>query len=123
MKKLMLASVVAFAPAAVFADDVFGTWKSAPNEDGGFLVMTIAACDDKICGTIADVGGDGDRSVIGRQMLWDMEARGGGSYRGGKIWAADTDKTYRSKMSLSGNTLSTSGCVGPICRAVEWSRQ
>ncbi|MEM9716872.1 MAG: DUF2147 domain-containing protein [Pseudomonadota bacterium] len=123
MKKLMLASVIALAPSALFADDVFGTWKSAVNAEGNFLVMTVAACGAKICGTISDVSSGGDQSVIGKKMLWDMEARGNGSYRGGRIWAADTGKEYRSKMSLSGNTLSTSGCVGPICRSVDWARQ
>ena len=123
MKKLMLAAVVAMTPSFAFADDAFGSWKSTPNDEGNFLIMELSACGAKICGTITDVSSGGNQSVIGRQMIWDMEARGGGKYRGGKIWAADTDKTYRAKMALSGNTLSTSGCVGPICRAVDWSRQ
>jgi len=123
MKKLMLASVLALAPSAVFADDVFGSWQSAPNEEGNYLVMSVAACGAKICGTITGVSEGGDASIVGRQMLWDMEAKGGGKYGGGKIWAADTDKTYRSKMTLSGNSLSTAGCVGPICRSVAWARQ
>ena len=51
-----------------------------------------------------------------------LQAKGGGSYSGGKIWAPDTDKTYRSKMTLSGNALKVSGCVGPICRGQTWTR-
>ena len=51
-----------------------------------------------------------------------MAADGGGKYSGGKIWAPDRDKTYRSKMELSGDRLKVSGCVGPICRGQTWAR-
>ncbi|MEO0343152.1 MAG: DUF2147 domain-containing protein [Pseudomonadota bacterium] len=122
MKKLMLASVIAFAPAAVFADDIFGTWKSEANDEGAYITVEIAACGAEICGTIKSAENGADASVVGKPIIWDMTARGGGSYRGGTIWAADTDKEYRSKMSLSGNSLSVSGCVGPICRSQTWTR-
>ena len=57
-------------------------------------------------------------------MLWDMSADGDGYYSGGKIWAPDADKTYSSKMSLSGSTLVVKGCVagGLICRGQDWTR-
>lgn len=122
MKKLMLASLVAFAPMTAFADDVFGTWKSEPNEEGNFITVEIAACGSEICGTIKSVAEGADASVVGKPIIWDMKARGNGSYKGGTIWAPDTDKEYRSKMSLSGNNLSVSGCVGPICRSQNWTR-
>jgi len=51
-----------------------------------------------------------------------MKPKGGGSYTGGRIWAPDVDKTYRSKMALSGNRLKVSGCVGPICRSQNRTR-
>ncbi|MEO1562696.1 MAG: DUF2147 domain-containing protein [Pseudomonadota bacterium] len=122
MKKLLLASAIALAPAAAFADDVFGLWASEPNDEGGFIVVDIKACGSAICGTIVDARNGADNSIVGEPIIWDMEARGGGSYRGGTIWAPDTDKEYRSKMSLSGNNLSVSGCVGPICRSQNWTR-
>ena len=53
-----------------------------------------------------------------------MAAKGGGAYGGGKVWAPDRDKTYNSKMQLSGDSLAVSGCVlgGIICRASDWTR-
>ncbi|MEL7184660.1 MAG: DUF2147 domain-containing protein, partial [Pseudomonadota bacterium] len=63
-------------------------------------------------------------SIVGRQIIWDMQPQGGGAYGGGRIWAPDQDKTYRSKMSLNGNRLKVEGCVlgGAICRGQTWSR-
>jgi uncharacterized protein (DUF2147 family) len=59
----------------------------------------------------------------GRQIVWDMEPRGNGSYRDGQIYAPDRDRTYSSNMTLSGDTLSVEGCVMFICRAQTWTRQ
>ena len=61
---------------------------------------------------------------LGKQLIWDMGVDGGGYYSGGKIWAPDADKTYKSKMSLDGNTLTVKGCVagGLVCRGQDWSR-
>ena len=122
MKKLILASVISCAPMAVMADDVFGKWATEPNDEGGYIIVDIQACGGAICGTIVDVKNGADASIVGKPIIWDMQARGGGSYRSGTIWAPDTDKEYRSKMSLSGDTLSVSGCVGPICRSQNWNR-
>jgi len=60
---------------------------------------------------------------IGKKIIWDMEAQGDGSYSGGKIWSPDRDKTYKSKMTLSGSKLAVEGCVMMICRdGGTWSR-
>ena len=59
---------------------------------------------------------------IGKKLVWDMQAKGSGRYKRGKIWQPSTDKVFKSKMSLSGNTLKVSGCVGPICKKQTWSR-
>ncbi len=45
-----------------------------------------------------------------------MVAQGDGAYGDGKIWSPDRDKTYNSKMQLSGDALQVSGCVFGICR-------
>ena len=123
MKHLIAAAIVAVAGAgAALADPVTGTWKTETGETGGYLHVKIAPCGSNICGTIDKVVNNDNQSIVGRQMIWDMQAKGGGSYSGGKIWAPDADKTYRSKMSLNGNSLKVSGCVGPICRGQTWTR-
>lgn len=120
-------AALALSAGAAMADPVVGTWKTQPGDDGNYALVTIAKCGSQICGTLGkgfdSSGNTIDSPNIGRKMIWDMNADGGGSYSGGKIWAPDRDKTYKSKMSLSGNTLKVSGCVLGICRSQTWKRQ
>ena len=118
---LALAAATAFAvPAA--ADPAEGTWRSQPGETGGYIHVRIATCGSNVCGTITDVVGNTNTSIVGRRIIWDMQPRGNGQYRGGKIWAPDQDKTYNSKMTLSGNSLQVEGCVAVFCRGQTWTR-
>ena len=48
---------------------------------------------------------------VGKQIVRDILPAGGGACEGGKVRAADRDKTYRSTMQLTGDDLSVSGCV------------
>ena len=111
------------AATASFADPIEGTWQSPTNAEGASLQVQISACGSAFCGTIVKVTG-GDTSSQGKRMIWDMKAAGSGSYKGGKVWAPDDDKTYRGKLDLSGNSLKVSGCVlgGAICRGETFSR-
>lgn len=122
---LSLAAGLALGGAAL-ADPVVGTWKTQPGDDGNFAHVRIYECGASLCGVLERAydaaGAQMASDAVGKRMIWDMAAEGNGAYSGGRIWAPDRDKTYRSKMQLSGNRLSVSGCVGPICRAQEWSR-
>jgi len=123
MKHLIAAACLALASAGMaLAEPTTGTWKTEPGDTGAFLHVKIEACGDKLCGTITKVVNSDTMSSLGKPIIWDMKAKGNGRYSGGKIWAPDTDKTYRSKMSLNGDTLKVSGCVGPICRGQIWTR-
>jgi uncharacterized protein (DUF2147 family) len=130
MKTLTLGLTVALILATgAFADQVAGKWKTQEGEEGGYLHVDIAPCGSSICGTIAKAYGAGggvtaDYEHLGKRLIWDMKADGNGSYSGGKIWAPDADKTYKSKMSLNGNRLEVKGCVagGLICRGQTWTR-
>ncbi|MEL6700246.1 MAG: DUF2147 domain-containing protein [Pseudomonadota bacterium] len=124
MKHLIAAAALAVLGTAASADPVLGTWKSQPGETGGFIHVSMAQCGTKICGTIVDVIGNDNTSIIGRQIIANMSPNGGGAYSGGTIWAPDTDKTYNSKMSLSGGSLEVQGCVlgGAVCRGQTWTR-
>jgi len=124
MKHLIAAATLAVLGSAASADDVLGTWKSAPGETGGFIHVTMSQCGSKICGTIAKVVGNDNTSIVGRQIIANMSPNGGGSYSGGTIWAPDQDKTYKSRMTLSGNSLEVKGCVlgGAVCRGQTWTR-
>ena len=123
-----LAAAMAFvAGAALAADPVFGIWKTKPDDNGNFGHIDVNACGDKICGTlIKSFDGAGKEFAsdnVGKKIIWDMENQGDGKYGNGKVWSPDRDKTYSSKMKLSGNGLAISGCVLGICRdGGTWTR-
>jgi len=128
MKKFVLVAALLLAGPA-FAGNEAGKWQTAPGETGGYLHVQISSCGANVCGTIVgavDKDGKLDPAYkhLGKPIIWDMKADGDNSYGGGKVWAPDTDKTYKSKMSLSGNTLTVKGCVagGLICRGQDWKR-
>ncbi|MBO9472497.1 DUF2147 domain-containing protein [Shimia sp. R10_1] len=124
---LTCAGLMCAGATAALADPVEGTWKTQPGDTGGYLHVKIASCGSAICGNI-DKAFDANGQVVsnyehqGKKMLWDMGADGGGAYSGGKIWAPDADKTYNSKMTLKGSTLTVKGCVAVICRGQDWTR-
>ncbi|WP_164657962.1 DUF2147 domain-containing protein [Tropicibacter sp. Alg240-R139] len=130
MKKLILGAALGLGLAGTAAaDPVAGIWKTERADDGAYLHVGIAPCGSAICGTI-DTAFDSAGNMspeyehLGKQMIWDMVPDGGGAYSGGKIWAPDSNKTYSSKMSLNGNSLTVKGCVagGLICRGQNWTR-
>ena len=123
MRSLIVVTCILLAgAAAALAEPVSGMWKTEPGDSGAFLHVEIAPCGAEICGTITKVVGSDNQSSLGKPIIWEMKSKGKGKYSGGKIWAPDADKTYKSKMSLSGDELKVSGCVGPFCRSQTWSR-
>ena len=126
LKKLALAATAIALATPALADPVLGLYKTQPGDDGNYAHVELYQCDTEICGVIrATFDGAGnaiESDNIGKRMIWDMTAEGNGFYGGGKIWAPDRDKTYNSKMELSGNTLGVSGCVLVVCRSQAWSR-
>ncbi len=123
MRAAIVAVVMLMAGAAV-ANPVEGVWKTQEDE-GAYAHVAFAPCGDKLCGVIARTfkdGGEYASANIGKPLVWDMAADGGGAYSGGKIWQPSSDKVYTSKMALSGDSLKVSGCVGPICKKQTWAR-
>ncbi|MGB3280225.1 MAG: DUF2147 domain-containing protein [Pseudorhodobacter sp.] len=125
MKKLMMAAALTLAAGMAQAEDsVLGTWKTQV-DDGAYAHVKFTTCGAKLCGVIArtfNSTGEYKSPNIGKKLVWDMDSNGGGAYSGGKIWQPSTGKEYKSKMSLSGDTLKVSGCWGPICKKQTWSR-
>ncbi|MFT6604996.1 MAG: hypothetical protein ACJA2X_000172 [Halocynthiibacter sp.] len=124
MKKLILAAAFCLGATGAMADPVEGIWKTQV-DDGAYAHVNMTTCGASLCGTIARTfndTGEYKSANLGKKIVWDMMAKGGGDYSDGKIWQPSKDKIYKSKMSLAGNTLKVSGCVGPICKAQTWSR-
>lgn len=128
MKRLTLAALLTFGLAGgAFADPLEGTWRTAKDDNGNYGLIQVAKCGSKLCGKLVK-SFDSSGSVIssdhtGRNIISETVATGGGNYKG-KVYSPDRDKTYNSKLVLSGNTLKVSGCVLGICRdGGTWKRQ
>ena len=129
MKSVLTATVAVLGFAGVaLADPAEGVWKTEV-DDGAYAHISIAKCGAKLCGTfVRTFNSDGEykSDVIGKRVFWDMNPEGGGVYssdKSGRIWRPSNDKTYKSKMTLTGtNSLLVQGCVGPICPKQNWTR-
>lgn len=127
MKRIAITAAALLALAApAFADPLEGMWRTAQDDNGNSGLIQVAPCGNALCGTLVksfDASGNDMASAnIGRQIISQTVASGGGEYRG-KIYSPDRDKTYSSKLQLSGDTLSVSGCVIGICRdGGTWTR-
>ena len=128
MKKLILAAAVtALSVLPSFADPVEGMWRTTKDDNGNSGMIQVAPCGSKICGTLVKSFDPAGKSMasdnIGKKIIWDMVAKGNGAYGSGKIWSPDRDKTYSSKMQMTGNQLKVKGCIFGICRdGGTWTR-
>ncbi len=125
MRRPVLAAALALLAGPALADAT-GRWATQPNEEGGFLIVDIQPCGEKLCGTIVEARRDGavraDYPHLGRKMITDMEPDGPDKWDDGEIWAPDDDKTYSASMELNGDVLSVEGCVIVFCRGQDWKR-
>ncbi len=126
MKVFRLAAVIALGFAApVLADPIEGVWKTQV-DDGAYAHVTIAPCGGNFCGVISrtfNASGEYKSENIGKQLVRNMAAQGGGAYKG-KVWRPSNNKIYIGKMTLNGDKLKLRGCVagGLICSAQNWVR-
>ncbi len=127
MKKIAMAAAALIALAApALADPLEGMWRTSSDDNGNSGIIEVAPCGAALCGTLVQSfdanGADMASANIGRQIISETVARGGGAYRG-KVWSPDRDKTYNSRLQLTGDNLSVSGCVFGICRdGGSWTR-
>lgn len=123
---LVAASALGFYTTAFSNSSAVGTWQTESNGKG-YLHVAVEPCDDALCGTIimafdADDVANESYEHIGKKMIWGMKPGAESGWVGGRIWDPSGDKTYKSKMSVSGDTLNVSGCVLMFCRSQVWNR-
>lgn len=101
------------------AADAKGVWL----RDNGDSRIRIAPCGNALCGSIAWLKEAGGPAKIGQRIFYEMKPSGASQWSGSAFNPED-GRTYSGTMSVSGNILTTSGCVlgGLICRSVTWSR-
>jgi len=127
MKYLLTAACLTLGTVAS-AQDITGIWQTEANDEGSFLHVSFAPCGDKVCGTIGrafnkDLEAAPNYEHSGKNMVWDMAPSGEGSWKGGKIWDPSKDKTYSSKMEMTGDNLKVSGCVASVfCQSQVWRK-
>ncbi len=110
----VLASLV---PA--FAGDATGVWL----RENGKGTVRFTQCGGALCGAVASVKDPESPAKVGQRVFYDMVPSGENSWSG-HAFNPEDGRTYSGKMTLSGNSLTTSGCVlgGLICKTVHWSR-
>ena len=91
--------------------------------DSGSSKVRFAPCGDAICGSIVWLKEANTPAKIGQQIFFDMKPDGPGQWKG-QAFNPEDGKTYSGKMTLSGTTLTTAGCVfgGLICKSAVWSK-
>lgn len=115
-----IALALASMATSARAQDATGTWL----RENGESRVRFAKCGDALCGTVAWLKDPAkSTSKIGQRVFYDMKPNGDGQWAG-QAFNPEDGKTYSGKMTLSGSTLTTAGCVfgGIICRSVTWSR-
>lgn len=123
---LFLLSLIACGP--VLADPIEGLWRTAPDDHGDIGYIRVDDCGSGYCGVLERAENAQGETIqpdtLGRKIVWNLKASKSGEYEG-LIYAPDRDKEYMSKLELSGNRISVSGCVlgGLICRnGGQWTR-
>lgn len=128
MKKFAILIVIALSFAGpALADPLEGIWQTSQDDNGNFGQIAVTVCGTAFCGVLVRAydatGKQIDSPNIGKQIIWDMAPFGDGRYGNGKVWSPDRDKTYNSKIVLSGDRLTVKGCVFGICRdGGTWAR-
>ena len=110
----------AFLAAPVLAQDLAGTtWL----RETGASRVKFAPCGEALCGSIVWLKDPNGPAKLGQQVFFDMKPDGAGQ-RAGQAFNPEDGKTYSGKMTLSGATLTTAGCVfgGLICKSTNWSK-
>lgn len=119
LRPFAIAAALAMFATPSLAQEVTGTWL----RDSGASKVRLAKCGEAVCGTISWLKDSSGPAKLGQRIFYDMKPSGAGKWSGSAFNPED-GKTYSGTMSLSGDMLTTAGCVmgGLICRSVKWSR-
>ncbi len=114
-----VAAIILTVTAVPALADPTGTWL----RDNGNSRVRIAPCGSNFCGTLTWVKDPSGPAKVGQRIFYDMAPAGANAWAG-KAFNPEDGKTYSGKLTLSGSTMTTSGCVlgGLICRSVSWRK-
>jgi uncharacterized protein (DUF2147 family) len=120
MRRALLVGVAILTASSALAADVTGEWA---RDDGAARIRFSACGGDAVCGFLAWKRDPKGAGKIGEQLFFDMKPNGTDSWAGSAFNPED-GKHYTGKMTLSGDHLTTAGCVlgGLICKSFGWTR-
>ena len=129
MRRFIFGVIIAATSSMAVAVGLNGIWKTAADDDGAYLEVTLGPCDSdssKTCGTISKAftkeGPDPKYADLGKPIVMDMKSHDGKNYSGGTVWDPEKNKTYKSKLHLKGDVLDVEGCISFICIGQDWTR-
>ena len=105
--------------ATAGAQEVVGVWE----RDTGASRVRFSKCGDALCGSLSWLKDQTGPAKVGQRIFYDMKPNGANKWSGSAFNPED-GKTYSGTMTLSGDSLTTAGCImgGMICRTVKWNR-
>jgi uncharacterized protein (DUF2147 family) len=120
MTRAFIAGLASVMASAAMAGDATGEWL---RDDGAAKVRFSPCGGDALCGFIAWKKDPNGPAKIGEQVFFDMKPNGPGAWAG-TAYNPEDGKRYNGKITLSGDHLTTAGCVlgGLICKSFGWSR-
>lgn len=117
------AALILGAAPALAADPV-GLWRTQPDQKGQVANVQAKPCGSAICGTIVKVYDKGGAPVaaptVGQRVFWDMTPDGRDYV--GRAYVPAHQREYRGRLSVKGNRMIVSGCLGPVCQSQVWTR-
>ena len=129
MRSLIIGIIFTAISSTAVADGLNGIWKTAADDDGAYLEVTLGPCEadsSKTCGKITKAftkqGPDPKYANLGKAIVTDMTSHDGKNYSGGTVWDPEKNKTYKSKLHLKGDVLDVEGCISFICIGQDWTR-
>jgi uncharacterized protein (DUF2147 family) len=119
MRFCQSAVVLVLSATPSFADGISGVWLRADGE----VRVKFDQCGDAMCGAVVWLKpGVESKAKIGQRVFYDMQPASTNSWTGKA--SPDGESVYSGKLSIEGNTLTTSGCIvgGLICKSANWTR-
>jgi uncharacterized protein (DUF2147 family) len=113
-------AILTASASASSAGDVKGEWA---RDDGKTKVRFTACGAEAVCGAITWLKDPNSPGKIGEQVFFDMKPNGDNAWAG-VAFNPEDGRRYTGKMTLSGDRLTTAGCVlgGLICKSFGWTR-
>ena len=113
-------AILMVSASAAMAADAAGEWL---RDDGAAKIRFSACGGDALCGFLAWKRDPKGTGKIGEQVFFDMKPNGPDAWAG-TAFNPEDGKRYTGKMTLSGDHLTTAGCVfgGLICKSFGWTR-